>query len=347
MNLYRNMDSERIQFDFLTEYPEEYAYDAEVERRGGHVWRTTVREDHNLIRFRQEVRNLLADHPEYRVVHCHNYTVGNIILSEAERANVTTRIAHAHNNQIVCDSRYLPKQIMKRFFPIHATDLMACSREAGDFFFRNRSFTVLRNAIDVDDFKPDSVVRANVRAELGIEEATLVVGHVGRLHAQKNHKLLLEAFVCLHSLQPASTLMMVGSGPLHDEICQYIHDLNLDGAVIMLENRHDMNRLYQAMDVFCLPSMFEGLGIVAVEAQAAGLPCVISDHVSAEAILTPLVTVEPLASTPESWANAVIDAAGMPLAHADYTSDIKAKGYDVHGTARRMQEFYLERSLGA
>jgi glycosyltransferase involved in cell wall biosynthesis len=286
MNLYRNVDRSKVQFDFLVEYTERQFYDDEIESLGGHVYRASFREDHDLPRFRRFLGDFFAEHGEYRIVHCHAYTVGYFVLKAAEEAGVTVRIAHSHNNNMSGTTVPL-KLVMRLLFPVHATHLMAASTEAGRFLFGDRPFTVAKNAIDVDRFRFDPRVREEVRSELGLGDA-FVVGNVGRLHQQKNQAFLLDAFAELSAAMPEARLLMVGSGPLHDQLVEKVKQLGIDGKTTLLSNRGNMDRLYQAMDVFALPSLYEGLGIVAIEAQSAGLPTICSTGVAEDANVSPL-----------------------------------------------------------
>ena len=338
MNLYRNIDRSKVQFDFLVEYSEKQFYDDEIESLGGRIYRSTFREDKNLPRFIGFLRHFFRDHPEYAVVHCHAYTIGYFVLKEAEHAGVVVRIAHSHNNSMSGITKPL-KVVMRSLFPMHANRFMACSDEAGHFLFGNRDFMVVKNAIDVDRFAFDEAFRTEVREELGLD-GSLVVGNVGRLHHQKNQAFLLDAFKEVVTIRPDAKLLLVGNGPLREEIVAKATTLGVSGRMSLLSNRRDMEQLYQAMDVFVLPSLYEGLGIVAIEAQSSGLPTICSDGVAEDANVSPLFERMSLDDSPRAWAEAIVKAAGSRNC-ASGAAGAKAHCFDVRDNAAKMQEWYL------
>jgi glycosyltransferase involved in cell wall biosynthesis len=344
MNLYRNIDRTKVQFDFMVEYTAPQLYDDEIEALGGRIYRSSFREDHDLPRFRRFLRDFFVEHREYRIVHCHVYTVGYFVLKAAEDAGVPVRIAHSHNNSMSGVTVPL-KLAMRRLFPVHATNLMAASTEAGKFLFGDRPFTVVKNAIDVDRFRYDPSVRQEVRSELGLEGA-FVVGNVGRLHQQKNQAFLLDAFAELSAVMPEARFLVVGSGPLREQLADRARRLDIDGKTTLLSNREDMDRLYQAMDVFALPSLYEGLGIVAIEAQSAGLPTICSTGVAEDANVSRLFQRVPLEDGPSAWANAIVDNAGVrePVMGPE---GAKAHGFDVKDDSVKLQEWYLKEASDA
>lgn len=338
MNLYRNIDREKVQFDFMVEYAERQFYDDEIESLGGRIFRSSFREDYNLPRFKKFLSDFFAEHPEYRIVHCHAYTIGYFVLKAAEEAGVTVRIAHSHNNNM--SGLTVPlKIVMRSLFPVHATHLMAASTEAGRFLFGGRDFTVVKNAIDIDRFHYDADVRRQVRDELDLG-CSFVVGNVGRLHQQKNQAFLLDIFNEILALEPKARLLMVGSGPLHDELVRKAESLGICDDIILLSNRSDMNRIYQAMDVFALPSLYEGLGIVAIEAQSSGLPTICSDGVAEDANVSPLFQRVPLDAGATAWARTILGNWGKRDSELG-AAGAKEHGFDVRENSAKIQEWYL------
>lgn len=340
MNLYRKIDRTKLQFDFLVLYKEKQFYDDEIENGGGKIWRFSFRENLNLFQFCAELKEFFLEHNEYKVVHCHAFTVGFFCLKAARDAGVPVRIAHAHTNNIARDFKYFPKLIMRRLYTLYATELFACSHEAGKFFFNDKPFTVIKNAIDSSKFVADLYVREKTRAELQLD-GKFVVGHVGRFHLQKNHAFLIKIFKCIKAKKPDAHLLLVGNGDLETKITQMIANENLSDSVLILKNRSDMSRLYQAMDVFVLPSFFEGLGIVAVEAQASGIPCICSNGVSIEANISPLFKQLNLNDDAQTWADNVILWSENMDAHADMHNYVISSGYDICAAAKEMQLYYI------
>lgn len=340
MNIYRKIDRTKVQFDFLVVYKEKQFYDDEIEKMGGHVYKLSFREDLNLPKFQKNLADFFSRHHEYRIVHCHAYTIGYFCLKAAKRAGVPVRIAHSHSNAILRDIKYLPKLFMQRLFTKNATALFACSDEAGKHLFRDEPFLVLKNAIDSQSFVANAEVREEVRKELGLREA-FVVGHVGRLRPEKNHDFLIDVLAEIKKQKPEAELILVGAGPLEERVRGRAAEKGLADCVHFLGNRKDMNRIYQAMDVFVFPSLYEGLGIVAIEAQAAGIPAVCSEGLPPEADISPLYRRLPLGDGAEKWARAALEAAQNPMAHANMRQYVVDAGFDMDATAKYMENYYL------
>ncbi len=343
MNIYRKMDRTKVQFDFLVVYKEKQFYDDEIENMGGNVYKLSFREDLNLLKFQKDLSNFFKQHHEYHIVHCHAYTIGYFCLKAAKKYGLPVRIAHSHNNETVHDIKYLPKMFMQRMFTKNATDLFACSEEAGKYLFKDKPFQVLKNAIDSQKFIASANVREETRKELGLENK-FVVGHVGRLHPQKNHNFLVDVFEEIKKKRPDAELILVGTGPLEEKVQNKVTEKGLTDCVHFLGNRKDMNRIYQAMDVFVFPSLFEGLGIVAIEAQAAGVPIVCSEGLPPETDITPIYRKLMLSDGAEKWADVVLEVAQNPKAHENMQQYVVDAGFDMDATAKYMEKYYLEKS---
>lgn len=342
MNIYRNIDRDAVQFDFLVEYPDKQFYDDEIRQLGGRVYYSTVRKDFNMPRFVKLLKNILKENPEYKVVHVHTYSIGYFCLKAARRVGVPVRIAHSHNNETVHDSKYLFKLALQKLYTIYATDLFACSKEAGLYLFKDKSFQVLKNAIDSEKFIAKTEVRKETRKELEMDDK-FIVGHVGRLHSQKNHDFLVDVFSEIKKKRKDAELILVGTGPLEEKIRNKVVDKGLADCVHFLGNRKDMNRIFQAMDVFVFPSLFEGLGIVAIEAQAAGVPIVCSEGLPPETKISPLYHKVLLDDGAEKWANTAIEISESIYAHVDMQKYVVDAGFDMNATAEYMERFYLEK----
>ena len=300
MNIYRNIDREKIQFDFLVEYEEKQFYDDEILSLGGKVYYTNLRKDYNFLKFGRKLKEIIKKN-DYKIIHVHTYNIGYMALKIAKKYGVAVRIVHSHNNETIKDKKYFIKKVMQKVYTIHATDLFACSEEAGKYLFKDKRFYVLNNAIDTTKFLFNDETREKVRKDLGIKDE-LLIGNVGRLHAQKNHKKLIGIFKEIKNKRKKVKLLLVGNGPLEEEIKEQIENLDLKDDVIILKNRKDINCIYQAMDLFVFPSLFEGLGIVAIEAQVTGLPVICSQGVSKKVEITSLVKRISLDLSNEEWA---------------------------------------------
>lgn len=342
MNIYRKIDRNKVQFDFLVEYPDKQFYDDEIKQLGGKVYYSTVREDLNIPKFTKLLKKILKDNPSYKIVHVHTYSIGYFCLKAAKEMGVPIRIAHSHNNETVHDSKYLFKLALQKIYTIHATDLFACSAEAGKYLFKDKPFRVLKNAIDSQQFIANENKRREVRQELGLENK-FVVGHVGRLHPQKNHDFLIDVFAEIKKKKPDAELILVGTGPLEEKVRSKVADKGLTESVQFLGNRKDMDRVYQAMDIFVFPSLFEGLGIVAIEAQAAGVPIVCSEGLPPETDITPIYRKLMLNDGAEKWAEVAIEMAQSSKAHTNMQKYIIDAGFDMNAAAKNMEEYYLEK----
>lgn len=338
MNMYRNIDRDKVQFDFLTHYAGRRFFDDEIERLGGRIYRMSVREDFNFFRYLKGLDRFFDEHPEYRIVHGHMDSLGVLYLKKAEKHGVPVRIAHAHRVLSKISLKQRLRSFMARRYGKHATDLFACSEDAGRHMFGDHTFRVVRNAIELSRFAFDPVVRGAARAELGLE-GNFVVGNVGRFYHEKNHAFLLDIFAEIVAREPAAVLLMAGEGPLMEEIRKKAVAFGIGDACVFLGARADVDRLYQAMDVFVFPTLFEGLGIVTLEAQTAGLPTVCSDIIPSEARIAPNFYPVALSEPAEKWAEAVLSHRwDERKSRADMAA---AAGYDVKAAAMDLQNFYL------
>lgn len=346
MNYYRHIDRTRIRFDFLTNCAT-IAYEEEIEALGGQVYKIAAR-SRNYRLYKQQLTAFFATHgKEYAAVWLNTCSLANIdYLKLARKYGIPRRIIHSHNAQNM-DSplRGVLHRLNKRAILRYATDFWACTRAAGAFFYSDavmagHRYREIPNAIDPTPFLFDPAVREEVRHTLCAADK-LVVGHVGRLHFQKNQTFLLDIFKELHTRRPDACLWLVGQGEDEDALRRKTADLGLTEAVQFLGVREDIPRLMQGMDVFVFPSLFEGLGIVLVEAQAAGLPCVTSDTVPADARLTDLVTFLPLSDSPAAWAQTVLATANIP--RTDRRQEIIRGGYDIYTQVSHLEHLLEER----
>lgn len=342
MNIYRKIDRTKVQFDFLVVYKEKQFYDDEIEKMGGHVYKLSFREDLNLPKFQKDLAVFFAQHHEYKIVHCHAYTIGYFCLKAAKKAGIPVRIAHSHSNAAVHDVKLPLKLIMQKLFTIYSTDLFACSEEAGKFAFKGKKFEIVQNAIDSQKFIADANIREEIRKALRVE-SKFVVGHVGRMQPEKNHDFLIDVFAELKKKKPDAELILVGTGPLEEKVKSKVVEKGLSDCVHFLGNRKDMNRIYQAMDVFVFPSFFEGLGIVAIEAQAAGVPIVCSEGLPPETDITPIYRKLLLSDGEEKWSNAALEMAQNLKSHTNMQQYVIDAGFDMDATAKYMESYYLRK----
>ena len=335
MNYYRRMDREKIQFDFLVHRDFRADFDDEIEALGGRIYRVPAMNPASGS-YRKALADFFRTHP-YRVVHCHLNYMSGVVLAAAKQAGVPVRIAHAHTAAMAPGWKQSVRRLCKHLIPLTATHRFACSTEAGRAIFGKQSFSILANAIDAAAFTPDDALRREVRAELGLG-SELTVMHVGRMVYAKNHEFLLDAFRELLNTEPDAKLVLIGDGELRPEIEAKAAGLPT-GSVLLLGTRTDIPRLLHAADVFAFPSRFEGMPVTMVEAQAAGLPCVKSDTVTDECIVTDLVTSLPI-DDPKLWAEMILSVKGA--ARTDRLADIQKSGYDITAAADKLTRSYLE-----
>ena len=286
MNYYRHLDRTKVQFDFICdEDSTRIPYD-EIKKLGGRVF--LVPKYQKLPQYLEALEDLFCKN-QYRIVHSNINTLSIFPLYAAKKAGVPVRISHSHSTSNAREwKRNIIKNILRPFSKKYATDYFACSELAGRYLFGNKTFDrgevkIIHNAIDLDKFKFDPEARKKLRKELNIDEKTIVIGHVGRFVQTKNHQFLIYVFKKYHNKNPNTKLLFIGTGPLEEKIKAKVKKLNLTDSVLFLGQREDINKLYSVMDVFCLPSLYEGLPVAGIEAQAAGLPCVYSDKVTIEA----------------------------------------------------------------
>ena len=338
MNYYRNIDRNKIQFDFLTHRPNRSDYDDEIESLGGKIYYAPRLYPQNYPKYFKWMKQFFKEHPEYQIVHSHIDAMSYLPLKAAKDANIPVRIAHSHNTSIDKDFKYLLKQYFRSRITSVATDYCACGEEAGKFLFGHKDFTFIPNAIEVDRFLYNEELRNKKRLELGIKDE-FVIGHVGRLSYQKNHKLLIEIFNRFLKVEPNSLLILVGVGEKEDEIKKQVHTLGIDSKVKFLGNRNDVNELYQAMDVFVMPSFFEGVPVVGIEAQFSDLPCIFSEKVPVEVKFNPKTKFIGLNASLDEWTTCIKESAlTLRNTSAEY---LKNSEYDIKVAHSILENYYL------
>ena len=339
MNYYRHMDRSKVQFDFLTHRDFRADYDDEIEALGGRIYRLPrlVPWSKN---YRAALNSFFAGHPEYRIVHVHQDCLSSVILKAAKKQGVPVRIAHSHNSSQDKNLKYPIKLFYRRQIAGNATELFACGKDAGDWMFCGAHYRILNNAIDTGQYIYNPVRSQKVRQELGIPSESFVVGHIGRFNAVKNHTFLLDVFSKLKEQQQNALLLLVGDGDLRGEVEKKASDLGLSDCVIFTGIRSDVPDLLQAMDCFVFPSLYEGLPVTLIEAQAAGLPCIVSDSVSAECAKTRLMDRISLHENPTVWANRISERAHSSRPNTQ--EELICAGYDIAANAQWLQNYYIE-----
>ena len=309
MNYYRHLDHSKIQFDFICDDDSTNIPYDEIEKLGGKV--ILIPPYQKVFKYQRELRRVLRD-GKYKIVHSHINTLSVFPLYAAKKVGVPVRIAHSHSTTNKKEwKKNLLKQVLRPFSKKYATNYMCCSELAGRWLFGDKAYDegkvyLLNNAIDLDKFKYDKKIKDKKRKELGIKEDTIVIGHIGRFVAQKNHTFLIDIFNQFHKKEKNSILLLAGQGPLQEEIKNKVRELGLDDSVRFLGQRNDANELYQVFDVFLLPSLYEGLPVVGVEAQASGLLCFLSDDMTKETKVLDSTVFMSLSNTAEEWTDEIL-----------------------------------------
>ena len=346
MNYMRNINRDVIKFDFLTNRDYRAAYEDEIEFLGGKVYHMCPMYPGKFRQYKREVREFLKAHPEYKIIHSNLEERSYFALKEAKKLGVPVRISHSHNRPLGFDAKLLVRYYFRFMLKFYNTHMFACGVEAGDWLYgkKNRDkVIVMNNDIDAGQYTYNSEKSIKMKKVLGVENK-LVIGHVGRFFAQKNHPFLIDIFNEVHKKNPDAVLLLVGGGELDDslknQMKQKVKDLGLEEAVQFLGVREDVADVMQAFDLFLLPSLFEGLPVTMVEAQASGLPCVISDKVPIQCDITGNVKVVGLDESPETWAEQVL-AFVDEFERKDTYDKIQKAGFDIKENAKWLEEFYV------
>lgn len=346
MNILRNIDKDKFQFDFLCSVHQKGDYDDEIHELGGRIFylppsKLTGIKFFSYIGTILSVYSFLRKNKEYQEFHIHNYHAFSSFLEivGAKMAGVKKVLLHSHNTSA---PHIRLHYVFRSLLNLVSFQRLACSRAAAVWMYGAKAdkAVVIKNGIILDEFKYREEWRKNKRKELGIADDVFLVGHVGRFNYQKNHMFLLDIFAEIHQKNKKSVLMLVGKGELFDDVKNKIHDLNLDEAVILAGVRSDVNELLSCFDVMLFPSLFEGLSVTLVEAQAAGLPCVVSDTNSPEVILTECVHFVSLKKSASEWADITISMANN--GRLDTTIALQQHGYDIKQSVKKLESIYAD-----
>lgn len=344
MNYYRNLDRDDIQFDFLVNREVRGAYEDEIESLGGRIYRMGPMYPLQFGKYKQDFRTFLREHPEYRIIHSHLEERSYFPLRIAKEENIPVRISHAHNEYRGFNAKMIFREYFRHQLPPYPTHKFACSAEAGRWLYgetamNDGSVSIIHNAIDGAAYAPDATMRITMRNQMGIDANAFVLGNIGRMVAQKNQKFLLEIFAALHGMTENTKLIVMGEGELHPELMKHANDLGIDKDVIFTGSVPNVPDYLQAIDVFVLPSLFEGLPLSLIEAQAAGIPSLASDTISRSADLSGHVQYLPLETGAEQWAKNALSMKGQ--CRFNGMPYLRSHGYDITSEAAKLQEFYL------
>ena len=352
MNYLRHIDRSKIHMDFVVNREHESDYEKEINELGSKVYHLSPIYPNTVRQYKKEFKNFLKEHPHYDVIHSNLEERSAYPLAIAKKQGIELRIAHAHSNLKHIDIKYLFRLYLKRKLRGKYTHPFACSKGPAKWLFGNDKRTIIvRNAIDTNEFKYDAEKRRKAREELGVDDDTYLVGHVGRFSHEKNHKYLLRTFVEVVKMRPNSKLVLIGGGKnkselrLKDEITKTIEELNLKDKVIMLGVRDDMPYIMQAIDLFALPSSSEGFPMTLMEAQALGLKCLVSEAVPKECNVTGTIKYLPMNTTHEEAAWEALVLKDKKVDPYEMNTKIKAAGYDIKTNAMWLERVYSKAIL--
>ena len=379
INLYKHIDRNKVQFDFAIYHePSENSYYQEVIEMGGRVFILPHKSNGMLTNFRA-VQKLIRDN-DYKMVWRYAGSCFEAIdlltakLAGASETVLNSRCSHTDGMQVLIHyimkpfspifakklaekfagasetalnsgyshtdgMRMLIHYIVKPFLPLFVTKNFACGIMAGKWMFGRRPFEVINNGIEVEKFRYDEEVRNQNRKKFGLQDK-IVVGHVGRFHPVKNHKLIIDVYEKFRQEVPRSALVLVGTGELLAQIQELVKEKELENDVLFLGSRSDVPEMLQMMDIFIMPSLFEGFPRAFLEAQAAGLPCVASSTISREVDVTGNVCFVDLDAPVAVWAERIVEKCGSKT--EDNTEKLKAAGYDIKDVAKRVEAYMLE-----
>lgn len=339
MNYYRNMDKTEFQIDFVNPAIIPERLKKEINDSGGTVYEIIMR-NYRPLSYMGHLAKIIKK-GNYDIVHCHgNSATLAVELVVAKLCKVKVRIAHSHNS--TCDHMRV-HNVLKPLFHLSYTHAFACSEKAGNWIYGSKPFTVIHNGIPVKNFFYKEETREQYRKLLGYEE-NKVIGHVGHFSYQKNHEFLVQVFSKLYKKDHNYRLLLIGDGDLQGEVRKLVKELELEAAVTYYGETLEVSNLLQAMDVFVFPSRFEGLGIVVIEAQTSGLPCIVSDEIPIEAKVTDLIHYLSLNDSLDTWADKIIELEEMDRnENAMRVQEVmKQSQYSIENEVGKLQNLYYE-----
>ena len=348
MNYYRHIDRSRVQFDFLLTTPGQYDYEEEITQLGGRIYRAAPLTKSRPQDYMKAVDKFFKENPQYRIVHSHTSSKSFFPLRLAKKNGIPVRIAHSHSSKAEEGINGIIRRALR--FPLRtvATDFFSCGDEASVYLYGEKiareKAIVVPNAIDAQQYRYDAGQARDIRRSLGIGDQ-LVIGHVGRFFPVKNHMFLLDTFYALKQLHPNSRLLLVGDGELKETVQDRARELGIGQEVIFTGVRGDVPELLKALDVFVFPSLNEGIPVVMIEAQAAGLKCFMSDSIPSQCVITQNVKSLALSQTPEYWAREILRVKDG-YERRDMCPEVERAGFDIRKNAKWLEEFYLHAYTG-
>ncbi|MBN8235141.1 glycosyltransferase family 1 protein [Halobacillus kuroshimensis] len=350
MNIYRKIDRSKIQFDFAVSTKEECHFDDEIKALGGRIFYTDNPSISGLNSYKKSLKKILKLHGPFYGVHSHVHHFSGVVLHTAKRMGIPIRLAHSHNTQDGRSStlkRKVYRWYTRKLIFKYATHLPGCSKAACESLFGNDCWAddrvfVIPNAVDLLPFKNINVDKIELRRKHNLPLKGPLIGHIGRFSEQKNHKFLIEIFDEFLKDNPKASLLLVGNGDLKKDIENLVLDKGIENNIHFLGVRDDVPEILSSLDVLLFPSLYEGLPVVLVEGQAAGVPCVVSDTITKEVdINNGLMNFVNLKSGINSWVREVENSYALEKPSWKNREEfLRYSGYDLDGVVRKMEEIY-------
>lgn len=342
MNVLRGLDKNLFHADFLIFSIGDTTNSIEAEGYGCRIYRLPPRR-RGLAYYKELDKFFSENGSKYSAVHLNEGNMTTISpIYYAWKYKIPVRIIHAHNSDTTGWFNKIQHWYNKRYNLKYCTHRFACSTLAADFFFDSKNSVVIKNGIVLSRFTFNIMVREQMRAKLEIDNNTKVIGHVGRFTDVKNQSFIVDIFYQYHRNEENSKLVLIGIGEKYDEIVQKVNKLGLEDAVVMPKLQNNVNEWMQAFDLFIMPSLYEGLPFVLVEAQAAALPCLVSDTINKDAAITESFYYMSLQDSSRKWAEKILDILEK---YNRYKTDsiIEAKGFSIETTVKYLQYVYAAR----
>lgn len=342
MNYFKNINRNKIVFDFLVNREYKAAYEDEIKALGGRIYRMCPMYPKNFKRYKKEIRRFLINHSEYKIIHSNLEERSYLPLKEAKKLGVKIRISHAHNAPKGFDIKTIARYYFRARLKKVVTHMFACGKMAGLWLYGKKDFDkviIENNAIDARKYEYNEILEKSAREQFNLN-GKFVIGHVGRFFTQKNHEFLIDVFNEVYKRDKSAVLVLVGDGELRSHIEEKVKLLGLSNCVKFLGVRSDVNYLMQSFDLFLLPSLFEGVPVTMIEAQSASLKCIISDKVPKECIITDNVEVIGLDEDIKTWADKILKYKNSYKKKSMY-EEIAAKKFDIKENALIMEKFYV------
>lgn len=342
MDIFRNIDRNKVQFDFMVHTRQEEYFNEEIRRLGGRIYHVPKFRGTNILTYRKAWKDFFREHNEFRAVHGHMTSTASIYLPIAGKSGVPITIAHARSAGTDPGLKGVVTRLLRHSLYRKTDYCFACSAIAGESVFGKKQMdagrvSIVPNAIEVDKYRYDESVREEMRMKLSLQNS-FVIGHVGRFHYAKNHEFLLEIFDEILKKKKNARLLLLGEGGLMDMVKEKAEKLGILDKILFAGNHANVEDYYQVMDYLVFPSRFEGLPGTVIEAQAAGLRCLISDTITGEVLVTGLVGVMSLQEPPAKWAERVLSEGGAKREAGAMA--LRDMGFDVKGLAGKLEEFY-------